>query len=299
MHECKLKIGVSPIIEITKENFEQRTAKREPYYSIPGDENSQQYAVCPKCDNPVQIIGLYKKLKNTDRPFGKHLAHAIVKLAEYDHEEYLFCPYANPNKRNGHAKRSETNKMAKAILSLLHDQFDRVIEILSKSIDICISEGLAESMLKNYLQAEGYLYSGATLMNLPWFFGYVVNAQSLFGRNIVEGSELQLAIEEKCSSVMLVPSKPKYVKIGKKENQFVNLHFCLIHHTQTIHEDDLRETIVFWVHQGNGTPPETVYKKIIEVDSSYFSNILSYTHEKSKLDMRLLEIADKLIQIPK
>ena len=24
------------------------------------------------CDNPIQLIGLYKKLENTDRPYGKH-----------------------------------------------------------------------------------------------------------------------------------------------------------------------------------------------------------------------------------
>ncbi|MCS5465580.1 hypothetical protein NWO25_19660 [Enterococcus lactis] len=54
------------------------------------------YAICPECDNPIQIIGLYKETQESGRkPYGKHHKGTIPYLAKYSEEDYLECPFSN------------------------------------------------------------------------------------------------------------------------------------------------------------------------------------------------------------
>ena len=52
-----------------------------------------QFAICPQCDNPIQIVGLYKKLKNTDKPYGKHYTRSVNGLADYNQQAYDYSTY--------------------------------------------------------------------------------------------------------------------------------------------------------------------------------------------------------------
>ena len=88
MDTYKLRPKWTKINTISKENFEKDTGKLEPYYQVDRDS---QYAVCPACDNPISIIGLYNP--NTKiRPYGKHYPKTVEKLAVYDRYRYEACP---------------------------------------------------------------------------------------------------------------------------------------------------------------------------------------------------------------
>ena len=90
MRKFKLHTGVSNPYEINVENFEKLTLKQEPYHKVGKDGVPRDFGVCPACDNPIQLIGLYKKLENTDRPYGKvflllhtmrqHITFALIVL---------------------------------------------------------------------------------------------------------------------------------------------------------------------------------------------------------------------------
>ena len=55
-------------------------------------------AVCPACDNPIQIIGLFKREEEVKRkPYGRHTTIDLPGLTVYSEEDYLNCPYHNPN----------------------------------------------------------------------------------------------------------------------------------------------------------------------------------------------------------
>jgi hypothetical protein len=73
MHQFKLKTGVAPDHPLDKTTFEEQSRINSPYYL----NDDTQYAVCPRCDNPIRIIGLYKRLENTPKPFGRHLRRSI------------------------------------------------------------------------------------------------------------------------------------------------------------------------------------------------------------------------------
>ena len=45
-----------------------------------GASNPYEINVDSACDNPIQLIGLYKRLENTDRPYGKHYNRSLSLL---------------------------------------------------------------------------------------------------------------------------------------------------------------------------------------------------------------------------
>lgn len=107
--------------------------------AIKNKEKTRQFAVCPVCDNPIEIIGLYKRLKNTKRPYGKHYSKSVKGLAVYSSQAYEFCLYAVNKKVSKSSKKSVITNYERNIYNLLREQFDRVIYVLSKEIDIKIT----------------------------------------------------------------------------------------------------------------------------------------------------------------
>lgn len=59
----KLRPGLSPVHKIGREQFEEDTGKKAPWYQEEGNETIQ-FAVCPACNNPIRIIALYKRHDN-------------------------------------------------------------------------------------------------------------------------------------------------------------------------------------------------------------------------------------------
>ncbi len=95
MREYKQYPGDYPIREITQANFEQDTDKEPPWYPE-SKEQDAHYAVCPSCDNPIQIVRLYPKTSEDGKPYGRHINRSIKKLAEYNHGRKLRCPRRSP-----------------------------------------------------------------------------------------------------------------------------------------------------------------------------------------------------------
>ena len=93
MRRFKLHTGKAKVYDLTKEIYLSET-KKDAHYSITGKDGCKRnFAVCPACDNPIQILGLYKKLVNTDKPYGKHYNHSIT-IATHNETTYRLCPYA-------------------------------------------------------------------------------------------------------------------------------------------------------------------------------------------------------------
>lgn len=77
MDVYKLRIEDTESKTIDKDRFESETFRREPWYQPGSAGKLAQFAVCPACDNPVQLVGLYE-LSNSERL----LIHALaVELA--------------------------------------------------------------------------------------------------------------------------------------------------------------------------------------------------------------------------
>lgn len=293
MNIIKLSVGTGPIYLVSPSVFEAAALKRPPYYQNKG--TPMFYAVCPRCDNPVEIVGLYKRIQ----PYARHHPKDIPGLAQYSQEAYNFCPYAKPQKPNPQERKKIRTGLPMQILKLLQEQFDRVIYILTKDTGIIFSEQLAEQMLTRYLAGEGYLYPWATLANLPWIFGHLSHRWNLWGRVIRKDSALRTVLAS--HRQLLFDGKGQLRSVPGK---FVDINFLFMKHrlrTEYTEKDveyaggSLKETLDFVVTGGNGNKPEILYKKTLNIDQGYFLHLINLPEEKARRNQKLLEIAKTLI----
>ncbi|EPI1374170.1 hypothetical protein ACS4RM_005015, partial [Pseudomonas aeruginosa] len=167
MDVYKLKPEETDERPIERERFEEETRRQEPWFSTSENGTEGHFAVCPACDNPVQIIGLYHLPANVARPYGRHYARSVRDLAEADEEARENCPYFKPRVHQKTERKASVNGTPLKILKILIEQFDRVIYLLRKELGVNISQNLAIRMLEQYRRERGYLYTGATLTNIP------------------------------------------------------------------------------------------------------------------------------------
>lgn len=299
MDSFKTKVGFSKVYRITPANYEKQTKKRRPYV-LEREGRDSYYAVCPECDNPIQIIGLYKETRESGRkPYDKHHKGTIPYLAKYSEEDHLECPFSN-SKWKKTSGRSTSSPLANRILLTLEEQFDRIIYILKKQTGLLINKKLAKEMLITYLKNEGWLYKEATLNNLPWIFGQCSPAIPLFGRMIQKNSELHQVIQENCPEVQFVPASfsSDYVQIKNQEGMFVTLYFTFLNHEKCVVEEEIHETMDFLVFRENRLEEDDIiFSKTLPIESVYFSNLaLSKKYEDNR-NQELLKLAKNMIHL--
>ena len=130
MDTFKTRPGSSEELLITEENFTNKTKKQFPYVMKENGKNVYK-AICPACDNPIRIVGLYKREEDVKRkPYGRHTPSDLPGLTVYNEEDYLNCPYHNPNQSNDGAKRRPGDKKSSWIYDLMKEHFDLIISIL-------------------------------------------------------------------------------------------------------------------------------------------------------------------------
>lgn len=292
----KCHTGIDRIYPINIETVERVLGKDEPYYQK-GNGTGRYYAICPVCDNPIQIIGIFKRSAEAGKkPYGKHHGTSIPRLADYDEDAYLGCPYHNPH-HSSLARRPQNDRLSEKFLTLLRDQFDRIIYILEKDTEIHISEHTARSMLRAYINDRGWLYYHASLNNLPWKFGHVEKALPLFGRHIKAGGVLAAALERSCPEVELSPvGTGNWVKVGGRDKQYVDLLYYLCKHSVKVEGNTLVESITLRLYRSKD-PSTAVFEKVIPIRVDFFMNLISMPDEQSHRNERWLRIASEEIEI--
>ena len=305
MDRFKGKVGGLQAYTITEQNFFEVTGNEPPYCVKGANGERRLYAVCPLCDNPIQIIGLYKDTPEAGRkPYGRHNKGTIPHLAQYDEGEYLDCPYANPNRKTLSKYRRPESKIGRQIYDLLREQFDRVIYLLKKDTGIFISEATAAYMLKEYLGDRGYLYRVATLYNLPWSFAFGTLPKKLYGRKIIQGSELHKALHEHCPDVIFIgESKDEYVQVKPRGKRNLGLYYAFYNFRQhqgsdTDDSENIVETVDFVVYRSQGVRKilTEIYKKTITINPDYFMNLVCLAEEKAYRNETLLNLANLRMQ---
>lgn len=254
---------------ISQEDFASATHRDSPYYQKNKSGDDMHYAVCPECNNPIQIIGLYKKMKHTPKPYAKHCSRPVDGFPYFDPHSLKYCSLvrrtAIPLSKK--SLRSFDDK-ARQILHLLVEYFDQVAYLFGKFTGIRMTPGLAKTMLAKY-GSDGCLYEGASPMNVPWAFAYMADFQSLFNR-IVDDPELRNSITQECPDIYF---EGKQLKTRK----YTTIGFWFTGHKQTCDaEGNLRETFVMVVTANE----KNLVRKTIEFDHEHFRNLLYVSNDK-------------------
>ena len=290
MDVFKTRPGINESIPVNNENYMSATKKLPPFCRKRADGSLMYYGVCPLCDNPVQLIGLFKSEPDSIKPYARHHKGTIENLAEYDEEAYFACPYANPGKSKANIRRKPDSKTVALLYNLLRDQFDRIIYILEKTTGIKISEAFAEKLLKSYVVNEGWMYYDSTQDNLPYMLLYAEPAYSIINRLVEKDSDLYKGILENCSTVELQSVNKKYSKVVPKDNRYTEVKFILAEHHNRVEDNHLTETFSLHIIESNNI----VYSQKIEVDPDFLRRLQKLPEERSLRNRKLLQIAEKV-----
>ena len=298
MDVYKLMPNEIPHKTISRESFEADTRRKTPWYQTNERGKEAHFAVCPACENPIQIIGLYNLPRNLEAPYGKHLTHGVPRLADNNPKARENCPYFKPRQHQKSDRKQSIDGLPLKILCLLINQFDRVLYLMQKCTGITFSENYARKMLQTYRSEEGYLYTGATLMNVPWIFTYMADSQSLFGQRVGSNRELTDAILQHVPSADIDASGriiSRKLPNGKK--QFFNLDVCFIHHRQRINGDHggLTETMKMVVSTDIDGNIRDIHKQTITFDHQHFQNLIHLPDDNGLRQPKLITLAKEIL----
>lgn len=169
MDVFKTHVGGWGAMPISEENFARYTNLRALYVLEQANRRNSFFAVCPECDNPIQLIGLYTNQEDSHGwPYGRHVRHSIPRLARYVEEEYLACPYADPRYRRDEGRRLVTSRVGLALRDLMRDRFDLIADDWERSTGLHLGVKYAAKMLGKWKDNQGWLFFMATRRNLPW-----------------------------------------------------------------------------------------------------------------------------------
>ncbi|MCD8125137.1 MAG: hypothetical protein LUE23_08925 [Lachnospiraceae bacterium] len=287
MDRFKTKPGIDESIPITDADYENATHRQSPYVQR-GEKGNRYFAVCPMCDNPIQLIGFYKKEKDANNPYGRHYGSSIRGLAIYDKIDYLNCPYSNPSYQYNNTKRDKADPKAQKFYQTMREKFDRIIYLLSKMSGMYISQGFAKELLESWILSEGWRYYQTTYFNLPFSLIWAEPARTMFGRLIDKESELHQALFKKGQNFSFTDARKGYVQIGQKD--YLDATFYFGDHKSRVIEEHLYETISLCVTE-NG---KLLHKQIIIIDNDYTCRVLAMSNWQK--DQRLLKIAADLMK---
>lgn len=284
MNIFKIRLGAISSHVINIHNFEDETRKEAPYYNrdILSNGRIAHMAICPSCENPIQIINLYNINAKT-KPYARHYPNSVPYLANYNQDNYDSCLLTSQVRAqlDKGARKQRLAGQALEILKAVINQFDRIIYLLGKILGLKITENLAKSMLINYLAGEGYLYKYASLNNIPWIFAYFANSQSLVNRVIYQ-TELIKAILAKTPLVL-----NKDNQLTKPEGRYVNLSFFCQQHRAIEKDGNIEECMDFSVDFED----QEVYKQEIIFDTTYFSHLVNKDGNENMRNHKMLKLA--------
>lgn len=283
MDYFKTEVGKVEKIKITEENFERATKKKKKYTKTKNGKTSY-FAVCPLCDNPIQIVGLYKA-DSKRKAYGKHIAKDIEEVAKYTKENYFMCPYANPQYNSPRKSKKPRKKEYRKLYNTLKQDFDKIIYILEKTTGIHISYKFAESLLKDWILDNGWLYMHSTINNLPYMLLYANTSFTIVGRLITNDSKLYECLSKYDDIIVLKNiDEKRYSKITTKNDEYVDLTFRIVNHKfeNGIESYNLKINL-------DGEDISTIN---IPVQQYYLYNLKKSNFENKKL----LEIANRLMK---
>ena len=183
MREIKFTTNYEKTLSFNDENFKTKYEERvgnNPSYVQAINGERKHLAVCPRCNNPVVILGVYKKINQ-----AAHARHTketdIPGVASYNEDKYMHCPYHRKSANYVMEYIPETEEsQRKELYKIAKEHYDKAIYLLQKETGIYITLKMAEDLAKNYTAMRVYNYIDATLYNVPWYLLYSFSGFPLY-----------------------------------------------------------------------------------------------------------------------
>lgn len=286
--------GRAESIVISQESYMRCTGGVAPWRRD-GDKGPSYYAVCPLCDNPIQIVGLFRRQEESRarRPYGRHHRGNVPGLCRYDEDAYLHCPYADPNHRTDtRARRHPKDPTGRALYGLMRGEFDRVTLAWERFSGIHLGPGAARDMLRKWRDDQGWRYYDATYGNLPQMLFFAAGGQNLVKRYIVPDSPLHERLKG-VPRVRFTPTRSRYVQVDKAGPGFLTLDFLLYARRIEWDGQHMNETFRLRGLLGRDDGQQAFDDLTLDVDQDWLPHTADAQPGR---DERLLDIARETLQ---
>ncbi|BAP88337.1 putative uncharacterized protein [Burkholderiales bacterium GJ-E10] len=291
----KKQAGKEPAYAITRDNVESLLGRRAPWFKQGRErDDDRHFAVCPYCNNPIQLKGVYVRKDNSPRAYGSHSGTAVDGFP-FNAEDLAFCPYKLKRKSlDKSARRTELGSVARQLIAMAVAEFDRVVLVLRDDFGFRFSNPFARKMLEQWFDSRGYLYEGAHLRNLPWMIAYFGPAQTLYGQRVGDTGDLAQAIRRAVPQADIVDGQ---LREKERKRSFFRIDLQCLHHRVLLDDESghLTEHMRLRVQDFTKTndPEEAplIYEKTIEFDPDRFERLLHTAPDRARRDENLLMVA--------
>ncbi|BDU19610.1 hypothetical protein [Dyella sp. GSA-30] len=277
MNIFKLRQGEHHSVTLTASNFHTETGKKAPWFQRRGDK-MMHYAVCPECDNPMNIVNLDvdRKVDLGERPlplYAKHAISSVEGIGEYDREAYEDCSLRDPSSFNGKSSKRKPGKVANGIVQALIDRADAVHFFIERFLGLDITDALFESLLREFHKQDGQLYRAASTSNLPYALLYMGGNQSTYGCRAKQGSPFYEALAH--SSYFKIKDDRSFGYKQAKQKPNPRLRFFVTDHVirKVQSEQGMEQTMTLVVEEELGDTRTQLLLKPIELEIDFFRKV--------------------------
>ncbi|WP_299846339.1 hypothetical protein [uncultured Paracoccus sp.] len=283
--------------DISKDQVEARIARNRPWF-VAGTErrDDRHYAVCPWCDNPIQLKALYRR-DTIKRPHGSHTGKPQAGVGRFDLSRQLNCPYRltrQPGAKDDRRPRSEDDR---ALIAFVRDEFDRIVLTLRRDLGVSFSNDAARRMLQSWFENSGFLYRHINFRNLPWMIVYLAVPLNLY-RQKGFAEEIKASIQQKVSSA-------EFDQAGRLQSTAPWLALTLqpLHHRIRRDPDDrIEESMKLWIKDYSRTNDPSraplIHQAVVTFDHDRFERLVATPPDRARRDDDLLEIARQILGEP-
>lgn len=218
--------------ELTRDNFINLTHKKFPFYQDAKKYKTPHFAICPVCNNPIQIInllGVKFKEENTGRTdmHGRHFIKNVEGLPKCNKEKYEACILHNPiSFRIVEDRKNEL--FNEEIKELVKNNVNKISTDIRIITGILFTNNNINKIIDDYIVARDYCYTNTNRYNIPYSILYTREAISLFGQKIGSselGEKIIYAIQEKS-----IYFSVELDRIEKKVREYVSIDLLVVNH---------------------------------------------------------------------
>ena len=300
MREVKFKKGNQKLHSVSLKEFAEVTKEQYPYSRI-NDGHKVAYAICPLCENPVRLLGIYGVLKK-QRPHARHCKYNVKDIAEFEFEKYINCPHhmKNANYVTDTVSPREIQPINMEILELARKYFDKCIYILQRTMGLKISEALAIQIARDYMAHPGYMVRGANRENVPYIMGRCMRGVGVVERIIIEDGPLfEMLKDKKEITLVKLPSNANETVYRVESNVgYLDLSLNISQYRFVSDPTDgLQEYIKIHIGIGDGNGTYKTYaEKEMKIDPFIFNKLINRRNNFNPR-AQLQKIAEEILVI--
>jgi len=171
--------------QLSRDNYNTETRKIAPWFQNNG-HGPKHFAVCPGCDNPIEIVNLFidtVKVENGEKHplYARHYRNHVPSIANYVQADYDACPLSNPQSLQGTTATRLPGDKSDEILQIIVKHADFVRYMMDEILGVTMPDAMFEEILASFASQNGHLYRSVSRINIPYAVLYMAKNQRLTG----------------------------------------------------------------------------------------------------------------------